>query len=112
MDGNPTTSLGNLFPCTVTVTGKKCFLMFRGNVLCFSLCSLPLVLSLDTSRKEPGSTLFALAVQVFMCIDEICPEPPLDHLHGPLLTSLWCVQVSLVLRSPELDAPNFITLEK
>jgi len=31
---------------------KKCFLMFRGNLLCFSLCPLPLVLSLDTIEKN------------------------------------------------------------
>jgi len=48
-DGDPTTSLGKLPQCSVTLTVKKCFLMFRGNLLCFSLCPLPLVLSVDTS---------------------------------------------------------------
>lgn len=36
-----TTSLGNLLQCSITVTVKKCFLMFEG-LLCFSLCPLPL----------------------------------------------------------------------
>jgi len=32
--------------------GKKFFLMFRWNFLCFSLCPLPLVLSLGTTEKS------------------------------------------------------------
>jgi len=40
-----TTSLGSLCKCSVTLRGKKFFLMFRRNFLCFSLCPLPLVLS-------------------------------------------------------------------
>ena len=31
---------------------KKCFLIFRGNIPCFSLCSLPLDLSLGTTEKS------------------------------------------------------------
>ncbi|KAK2540579.1 hypothetical protein Q9966_004304 [Columba livia] len=38
--------------CSITLTVKKCFLMFRGNVPCFSLCPLPLVLSLYTTEKS------------------------------------------------------------
>ena len=47
-----TPSLGSLFQCSVTLRGKKFFLMFRRNFLCFSLCSLPLVLSLGTTEKS------------------------------------------------------------
>ncbi|XP_052646855.1 uncharacterized protein LOC128143559 [Harpia harpyja] len=50
-DGDSTTSLGNLCQSLVTLTLKKCFLMFRGNLLCFSLCPLPLVLLLGATEK-------------------------------------------------------------
>ena len=39
--GDSTTSLGSLFQCSVTLRGKKFFLTFRWNLLCFSLCPLP-----------------------------------------------------------------------
>lgn len=39
--GNLTTSPGSLFQCSVTIQMKKCFLMFRWNFLCSSLCLLP-----------------------------------------------------------------------
>ena len=42
-EGDSTTSLGSLFQCSITLRGKKFFLMFRRNFLCFSLCPLPLV---------------------------------------------------------------------
>lgn len=48
-DADSTTSLGNLGQCLVTLTVKRCFWMFRGNHLCFSVCSLPLVLLLGTT---------------------------------------------------------------
>jgi len=43
---------GNLSQCSVTLRGKKFFLMFRQNFLCFSLCPLPLVLLLGTTEKS------------------------------------------------------------
>lgn len=54
-----TTSIDNLFWCSVTLTVSNCFLMFRWKLLCFSVCPLPLVLSLDTTKKEPGCVFFA-----------------------------------------------------
>ena len=45
-------SLGSLFQGSVTLRGKKFFLMFRQNFLCFSLCLLPLVLPLGTTEKS------------------------------------------------------------
>ena len=51
-EGDSTTSLGSLFQCSVTLRGKKFFLMFSWNFLCFSLCLLPLVLSLGTTEKS------------------------------------------------------------
>lgn len=41
-----------LWQWLVILIVRKCFLMFRGKLLCFSLCSLPLILSLDTSDKS------------------------------------------------------------
>ena len=46
------TSLGSLFLCSVTLRGKRFFLMFSWNFLCFILCPLPLVLLLGTTEKS------------------------------------------------------------
>lgn len=54
--GECTTSLGNLCSCSVTVTVKKSFIMFRCILLCFSWCSLPFVL--ETTCSELGFTFF------------------------------------------------------
>jgi len=51
-EGDSAAPLSNLFQCSVTLRGKKFFLMFRRNFLCFSLCPLPLVLSLGTTEKS------------------------------------------------------------
>jgi len=51
-EGDSTSSLRSLFQCSVTLRGKKFFLMFRRNFLCFGLCPLPLVLSLATTEKS------------------------------------------------------------
>jgi len=59
-EGNSTTSLGSLFQCSVTLRGKKFFLMFRRNFLCFNLCPLPLVLSLGTTEKSLCGKLLLL----------------------------------------------------
>lgn len=41
--------LGSEYQCSVTV---KCFLMYRQNLLCFSLCLLPPTLSLGTTENS------------------------------------------------------------
>ena len=51
-EGNFTTPLGSLFQCSATLTVKKFILMFKWNFLCSSLCSLPLVLLLGTTKKS------------------------------------------------------------
>ena len=53
--GDSTTSLGSLGQGSVTLRGKKFFLMFRRNFLCFSLCLLPLVLSAIKSQLQQES---------------------------------------------------------
>jgi len=49
-EGDSPASLGSLGQGSVTLRGKKFFLMFRRNFLCLSLCPLPLVLSLGTMK--------------------------------------------------------------
>jgi len=51
--------------------------MFRQNLLCFSVCSLALVVSLGTN-EELDSILFAPS-ETSIYIDEICSEPSLFH---------------------------------
>ena len=68
-EGDSTTSLGSLFQCSVTLRGKKFFLMFRQNFLCFSLCLLPLVLSLgnwDYTCLSEDKVLWLLNMYIFI----------------------------------------------
>jgi len=51
-EGDSTTSLGSLGQGSVTLRVKKFFLLFSWSFLCFSLCPLPLVLSLGTTGKS------------------------------------------------------------
>ena len=51
-EGDSITPLGSLFQGSFTLRGKKFFLMFRRRFLCFSLCPLPLVLSLGTTEQS------------------------------------------------------------
>ena len=51
-EGDSTASLGSLGQGSVTLRGKKFFLIFSWSFLCFSLCQLPLVLSLGTTGKS------------------------------------------------------------
>ena len=60
-EGDSTTPLGSLFQCCVTLREKKFFLMFSWNFLCFSLCPLPLVLSLGTTEKSLAPSIMQLA---------------------------------------------------
>ena len=55
-EGDSTTSLGSLGQGSVTLRGKKFFLLFSWRFLCFSLCPLPLVLSLGTTGKRLASS--------------------------------------------------------
>lgn len=52
------TSLDSLWQSSVTCTVNKHFLMFRWNLLCFSLCPLPRP-GTDHHWRELGSPLFA-----------------------------------------------------
>lgn len=50
--GGCTTYLGYLCQCFVTHTAQKCSLMLGWNLLCSSLCTLPLILALDASENS------------------------------------------------------------
>lgn len=54
---DPTTSLGTLCHCSVTLTVRKCCLMFRVNSLCFIFFPLPLVPSLGSTEKSLAVSL-------------------------------------------------------
>lgn len=113
---DPTTSLGTLCHCSVTLTVKKCCLMFRVNSLCFIFFPLPLVPSLGSTEKSLACVFVALSHLVdgiplsLLLSRMISPSSPgiflqescCCHLCGPLLDYLQCVHVSLVLGCPEL----------
>jgi len=68
--------LGSLFQGSVTLRGKKFFLMFRWNFLCFNLCPLPLVLLLGTTEKS-GPILLTPTLKIFIGIYKIPSQSPL-----------------------------------
>lgn len=116
-------SLGNLCWCSVTLTVQKCFLVFRWNRLCSSLCPLFLVLSLGTMEKS-----LALALSFwhphfqFLCTLKRSPSllfswlnslrslnfligellPSLHHICGPPQDSFQYVDVCLSVEGSEL----------
>jgi len=85
--------LGSLFQGSVTIQVKKFFLVFRWNFLCFSLCPLPLVLSLGTtekslapsSRHPPSRYLSAFLRSLLQAKQAQLPQPFLigEILHYP-----------------------------
>lgn len=91
-DGGCTISPGNLFLCSVILRVNKCFLIFKWTFLCFSLCPLPVSLSLKS-----GSCLFTPSLQVLMYINKIPPS---------LLFSKMTSHSSLSLSAEMLHSPN------
>lgn len=66
-EGDSTTSFGNLY---------KCLLMFRGNFPCFSLCPLPLVLSLGTAKKSLVLSCFYPPLRYLYTLAKFSSQPP------------------------------------
>jgi len=97
---------GQPVPVLVTLRGKKFFLMFRRNFLCFSLCLLPLVLSLGTTEKS-GPILLTLTFQIFISISKVPSQPSL--LQAKQKMSLDCQKSSstalLLFLLPEGHVP-------
>lgn len=69
------------------LTVKKCFLMFRQNLLCFSLCLLLCVLSLRATQKRwaPLSSSY----QIFTHIDKLHSNFLFSRLNNPVCLSLF-----------------------
>lgn len=86
-EGDSLTSLGKLCQCSIIITVKRGVLMFRGNLLCLRACLWPLVLSLGTTEKKPGSILFSptLQVPVPICKTKTFKPPP-KHTKTPEVT--------------------------
>lgn len=55
--GDPTQPWSSLCQHSITCTAQKCFLEFRQNFLCFSLC--PMLLTLALSTTENSMTLYS-----------------------------------------------------
>lgn len=74
----------------ITLTGKKCFLIFRRNRLCFRWCPLPLVTG--HQWQEPRSVFLTLSLQTFVHLDGMPPEPSLLRAEQPQLSppsTIW-----------------------
>ena len=123
-DGVSTISLGTLCHCSVMLTVKKGLPDIQTEPPAIQF--VPTVSCPVTGHywKDPGSILFLPFFQIFIYIDKIPVEPSflqakqsqlfqlfliremlesLNYLCGPLLDSLYRMNVSLVLGSPELD---------
>lgn len=88
---------------------KTCFLIFRGNLLCFCLCSLPLVLALGTTKKVWLQPFYNISMGIFIhWLDPALsaftyrrsatvPSPPLLLFAGlhPLCPCLSCTYLFL-----------------
>ena len=84
-----TTSLGNLFQCSITLRGKKFFLTFRQNFLCFSLC----LLWSCGAAAESCSPCSGGREQLWACCTPVSPFPlavPITHNARPLLATALC----------------------
>ena len=57
IEGDSTTSLGNLFQCSITLTVMNFFFMFVWNILCSSFRPLLLILLLRTTKKSLASCI-------------------------------------------------------
>lgn len=93
--GDSTTSLGTLCQSSVTLTGKKCFLMCRGNLLCSGLCPWPLVLPLGTTGKSQAlSFSHFLILLSFLCSRLDSPSSHSLSLHEKCSSPLF-IRVAL-----------------
>lgn len=70
-DGDSTTSMGHLHQCSITLSVKKCFLVFGENLPEFWL--VPVASSPVSGHhwNEPGSISFVPSLQVFIDMGEI-----------------------------------------
>lgn len=117
-EGDSMTSLGNLFWVLSLHYSKKCFRIFRWQLLCFSLCPLHFIHYWAPLNRAPLCHLCTLTSDIYILIiftwaffstdwtvtafltfsNNEMLQPP-NHLSG----FLQCVHVSLVRDSTELD---------
>ena len=81
MEGDTTISLDCLFQCSVTLTVKEIFLMFRWKLLSSSLCTVSLVLL-------PGPIQLTPTLQIFASVETIPTQFSLIQLNIPRILSL------------------------
>lgn len=84
--------LGNLCPCSFTLTVKKCVLMFKGNILCFSVCPI-------ASGDVTGHLWELLSLQplrVFLQIDEIDTPWTFSFLEWASLSQERCLSPLII----------------
>ena len=77
-EGESTTPLDSLFQCSISLRAKKFFPVFRYNFLCFSLCPLPLVLSLGTTEKSLAPSSWMKASLQYLAQEKI---PKIEVIH-------------------------------
>lgn len=102
-DGDSTTPLGNLcqHSCAVTVNhSKKSFIVLRWYFLCFSLCPLPLFLSLGTTEDGHCFIFSALSHHIFVHISKVSQR--LLFIRGEAVQ-----QSGLVYPKRQLDYSSF-----
>lgn len=97
-DGDSTTYLGHVCQDSVILLFKKYFFTFRGNLLCFGLCPLPLVLALGNAEKKPDSVLSACFLHVFILTEKI----PLTLLQAELSQVSQPFLIREMLQTPQL----------
>lgn len=79
-------------------SSSQCFLTFRWSVLCFSLCSLPLVLSLDTIEKSLDPPSFHILCEYLFTLIRSPHEHSLlqtEQFTTSVFSHMWDVSVSL-----------------
>lgn len=109
-DGDSITSQGNLCQCSLTLTGKNCFLMFGGSPLCFSLCPLPLLLSLSATGKSVALSSKYLPFRYLYLLISSSLSLLFTRLSSPSSFSLssrerdWCFRAFVIFVVPLLDS--------
>jgi len=97
---------GQPVQCSVTLRGKKFFLMFSWNFLCVNLCPLPLVLLLGTTEKSLASSSLhppLRYLEAFLRSLHSLLQAEQAQLPQPLLIGEM-LQPPHHLRSPPLDS--------
>lgn len=86
-EGDSVTSLGKLCQCSIIITVKSGFLMFRGKLLCLRACLWPLVLSLGTTEKSLAPSSFYPPFRyLYPFVKQKLFRPPPKHTKPPEVT--------------------------